>query len=95
MNYDGPERRKNGNYCQQHIDFVENMAVIKQAVIDIKETITEGINFKRGIVTTLISVGVILLLQIGAFAYFYGQLNKQVEINTARLGVLENTINAK
>ena len=89
--WDGSERRKGNSFCSQHLDWAENMAVIKQAVIDIKDSIKDGNSFRRGVVVAIGGIILTIMIQVGTFTFLYGGLYKQVEINTQRWDrLLEN-----
>lgn len=82
MVWDGMERREGKNFCQAHIDFVKDMAVIKESLKNIEKTITEGVTFKNGVVIACIGNALALIIAITTFAFMIGGIDKQVEVNT-------------
>jgi uncharacterized membrane protein len=76
-------------FCQQHIEFATHLAEIRTSLVNIEKCVTESINFKRGIVGSIVGVFLTLIVQIVAFSFLYGKLVNQVEVNTVRLGVIE------
>lgn len=94
MAWDGIEKRKDfklAGFCPAHIGLIEELAIIKTSLKNIERTITEGVTFRTGVTIGIISVAFTLVLQIVLFSFLYGQLNRQVSINTDRLNVIEET----
>ena len=87
--WNGNERRSNQGFCNQHIEWVTDMATIKNSLKNIETTIIESVSFKTSVVTAFISVAVVLVAQLVGFSYFIGQQSKQIDINTRRLSVVE------
>lgn len=88
-------------FCDGHIQLCEDIAIIKTttsnldkringSIDDIKHHIESGSAWRMSIVglalTLILTVGV----QVGAFLYLWGQISKQVEVNTARIYDLEH-----
>lgn len=93
MGWDGVERRKEQReYCSAHIQFSNDIAVIKNSLQNIEKTITQGVTFKNGVVITLIAQVVVIISVIVSVANWCGKIEKQVEINTKRLDVIERTL---
>ena len=92
MSWDGIERRRESKetFCPAHIEFVADMSVIKTTLINIEKTLTEGTTFKSAVVMAFIGITLTLVIQVIVFSYFIGQMNRQVEVNTARLAILED-----
>ena len=98
MSWDGIERRGNQKvlgFCPAHIEFVADIAVIKSSLANIEKTITQGINFKNAVMMGFVSIAVTIVIQIVAFAFLFGQINKQVSVNTDRLGKVEDILYVK
>lgn len=96
MSWDGVERRKNMRelgFCSTHIEFVSDVAVIKASLANIEKTITEGVGFRRGVIIALVGIMLTIILQLMTFSYLFGQVNKQVSVNTDRLVIIEAKIN--
>jgi hypothetical protein len=77
------------NYCPAHMEFVTNIAEIRTSLSNIEKGLAEDAGFKRGIITAFLGIAITIIIQVGAFAYLWGGMAKQVEINTGRLTVLE------
>ncbi len=95
MSWDGTERRADvvrSKFCDQHINLATDLAVIKECAKNIEAKMTIESSFRNGVVISLISMAFTLFLQMAVYAYFYGQLTKQVEVNTVRLTVVEKVI---
>ena len=85
-----PHEDTHYNYCPSHLEFVTNIAEMKTSLLNIEKGLTEDAGFKRGISTAFIGVFVTIVLQISVFAFLQGGMSKQIEINTARLAVIES-----
>jgi len=79
-------------YCEQHIMVATDLSSIKTSVVNIEKQLTEGINFKTAVISSLVGIIILIVIQVVTFSYFYGQLSNQVLVNTARLAVLENAV---
>ena len=94
MTWDKIERRKNmeiqPTFCNAHLEFVAHIAEIRASLSNIEKGLASDSSFKRGIFTMFVGIVLSIVIQIGAFAYLWGGLNKQVDINTGRLNVLES-----
>lgn len=92
MTWDGAERRQYcKQYCEAHIDMVTNMTRIDAKLDSIEAKINEHFNVmkehvEQGNKWRLAILGVIFagIIQIVSFAYLFGTLNNQVNINTER-----------
>lgn len=94
MPWDGIERRQSPRtlgFCPAHIELVSDMAVIKTSLKNIESVITEGISFKNAVIMGFISIAFAIVVQVVAFSFLFGQINKQVEVNTQRLSILEES----
>ena len=81
--WDGNERRKTvKEFCESHISLTNDMASIKTSLINIEKTITEGVTFKTGVVTSILGLALTIVIAIVSFSYLIGQMNKQIEVNT-------------
>ena len=90
-NWDGDERRKSGGeFCGQHIATVSSLVRIETSVMNIEKGIVSAATFKQGIIISLVGMTLLFVAQIATFAFLYGQLVRQVEVNTIRLNILEN-----
>ena len=69
-----------GLYCSAHIKMIEDVTTIKT----ILRNIESGMASNKNIVFANVGVLVVLITQIVVFAYLYGGLARQVEINTER-----------
>ena len=82
MSWDGIERRKEKEFCSTHVGLVSDLAVIKNSLQNIEKNIVEGATFRRGVIFSMISIASLLIVQIAAFAFLVGGMNKQIEVNT-------------
>lgn len=92
MSWDGTERRasvQRDNFCSQHLSLATDLAVIKECAKNIEQKMVEGTSFRNGVVIALITIAFALVVQVATFSYLYGQITRQVEVNTRRLFMLE------
>jgi hypothetical protein len=92
MAWDGEERRKEvirNHFCSQHIGLATDIATIKEKTLSIDNKVSGGNGFRVTIIISMIGWFIVLVAQITAFSYFMGNINKQVEVNTLRLNILE------
>ena len=93
MAWDGNERRQNvREFCGQHIGMTNDIVEIKTILKNIEKATTQGITFKTAMVSSMVGIVVTILIQLAIFSYLYGQLVKQVEVNTGRLTKIENVL---
>jgi hypothetical protein len=89
------------DYCDQHINFAENIAQIKEKVFsidkringsidDITKHIEHGQAWRIAIVGNFVTIFVLVAVQVGIFLFLWGQLTHQVMINTDRITQVEN-----
>ena len=96
MAYEGDERRQpNQEYCSQHIELTKVMVKVSTSVENIEKQLTESQSFKTAMISSIIGIMFIVFIQIGTFAFLYGQLVQNVKTNTGRLNVLESGANLK
>ncbi len=88
MSWNGEERRKSDGFCPAHITFVADMATIKESLKNIESNLTVSAKWKTALVGAYIAVAI----QAVGFFTLWGAINKQVEINTKRLDVIERIL---
>jgi len=79
-------------FCAQHIQLTNDMTEIKVTLKNIEKEITQGITFKTAMVTSIAGITITLIIELAGFAYLYGMITKQVEINTLRLNKIESIV---
>ena len=92
MSWDGINRRKSmeqPKYCEAHIAFAEKLTQIFTTVVNIEKTLADDAGFKRGVFLALMSIVLIIVIQVASFSFLFGQMSRQVSINTGRLDVVE------
>lgn len=96
MSWDGKERRNNQRFCESHIQMANDVAVTKSTLINLDKRINgsllaieKHINEGKGWRTTIAGLAVAVGIQILSFAYLYGNLSKQVQVNTIKLDKIE------
>jgi hypothetical protein len=88
--WDGVERRSgNREFCQAHISFATSMTKIECSVANIEKGLLESITFKTAMVSSVVGILILFIANTVTFAFLYGQLVKQVSINTDRLANIE------
>uniref|UniRef100_A0A6M3KS47 Uncharacterized protein n=1 Tax=viral metagenome TaxID=1070528 RepID=A0A6M3KS47_9ZZZZ len=96
MVWDGIEKRRvitKEEFCPAHIELVSDLAVIKNSLMNIEKCVTEGTSFRNGVVMSFIALSLTIIIQIIAFSFLFGQMERQVKINTDRLTLIESRMN--
>jgi hypothetical protein len=92
MTWDGNERRIETRYCNGHLEFSNTLVRVEERLIavdkringsiaDIEKHIEHGAKWRLSI----IGVASALILAVIGWVYAYGQIAKQVEVNTDKL----------
>jgi hypothetical protein len=95
--YSGEERRKDSKFCDGHILFSNTLARVEERLIaidkringsieDIEKHIEHGGKWRASI----IGVGSGLVLAVIGWVFAYGQIAKQVEVNTEKWAKAED-----
>jgi hypothetical protein len=93
MEWDQKSERRLGSssFCSQHIETVKLLTKVSTSLENMLLQMADNNNFRRGITTSMIGISFAMCLQIGAVSYTYGQMSKQITVNTTRLDVIEQT----
>jgi hypothetical protein len=89
--WDGLERRQQMGYCEGHLEFSNTLTRIEErlkmvdlringSINDIEKHIEHGAKWRMSI----IGVAVGLIIAVIGWVYAYGQIAKQVEVNTEK-----------
>jgi hypothetical protein len=93
MDWDGKSERRQGSssFCSQHIETVKLLTKVSTSLDNMLIQMADNSNFRRTIMTSLIGIAFAMCIQIGGTCYTYGQMSKQITVNTTRLDVIEQT----
>jgi len=78
--------------CASHTKLCEDVVIIKQKILTLSDGISEHIKSGASWRGFMVGLGITIILNIITFTYLFGQLNKQVEINTDKWAKLEDIL---
>ena len=92
MEWNGEERRSGTmSFCNQHIDTIKILTKVSTSMESLERTMSESSNFKKSVLISFIGIIMTMFIQFGGVCYIYGQMSKQITVNTTRLDVIEQT----
>ena len=95
--WNGTDRRVPTIICKQEeviMQMALDIAVIKEKIIVNYDQITSHVSSGRAWRTAIVGIGATVIINVVLFAFFFGQINRQVTINTVRLDALETHLHS-